>query len=539
MSDNDLTFSDFLSKFDQLGQGEWLTVYAGPSDRIDSPIFYSALIREDLVEKSLKDPSWDLRIGDGRPGFCFRFEGGKEIGSYYRHSDEGVEPLVMWRNFYGIKPGYWEISEEFRLYFDLYEDRAKGLLIKINDNGDEEEVALISDQEIKIKLRLVTEFLAVKRMRLALFFDMNRFSEKTLAELHIKESHKIKAGNDFVYSIGARPWNGFTEEGHRSHGFLLGKKLVAPTSDFKPRMFGSEKRQYVDFIIGVDEHGGEVLHTCEDERLANYFGKNPGAPQYVTPVFFRKEVLGKYYSQPSKFSVEDGYLRCGGLWGLRMDNNHRRYVMILLGDLGHLSYIEQLHWRSFNVASGKMSRTAFERGFEGKFADPENPALFFRQRFDSFQKNWEKKFGWLLFKPMNEGDAYHLKALRIPLTNEQKEFDEQVLTLTKILIDSLNEEQLQKELPVQGQNSKGLEKLEQFLTHRGADFPEMFEFLRKLQTLRSTAVAHRKGKNYEKVKDFFSIGKRELSLIFEDIVVNCIRVLNTLERSVLGSKPKT
>src|SRR4051812_28202403 len=118
-----------------------------------------------------------------------------------------------------------------------------------------------------------------------------------------------------------------------------------------------------------------------------------------------------------------GICGAGGLWGLRMDNDHPTFVMAFLGDLGHLSYTEQLHWRSFNIATGKMSRTAFARSIEGQFADPENPDLVFKQRFEEFQEKWEKEFGWKLFKPMKQGDDYYFKILRIPLTNEQKEFD--------------------------------------------------------------------------------------------------------------------
>ena len=129
-------------------------------------------------------------------------------------------------------------------------------------------------------------------------------------------------------------------------------------------MFGREDERYVEFIIGVDNEGKDITHTSDEEKLSNYFGKNPGAPHFLTSVLFRKEVLTKYYSQPEKYSVEDGYLQCGGLWGLRMDNNHPKHVMVFLGDLGHLAYNEQLHWKSFNLrTTGKISRTAWKRGF--------------------------------------------------------------------------------------------------------------------------------------------------------------------------------
>ena len=527
-----MTFADFLAKFEQFGKGEWITAYSGRGDDIDGPVFYSALIAEDQVTQSLEDPSWDLLIGDGLPGFSSRFENGKEISSYFRY-DDGIEPLVIRRNFHGLRPSYWEISEEFRFYWNLCEDHRNNKFLLITDNGDEEEAILVSPNEIKIKSRLIREFLAAKQMRLALFFDFNRFSDKTIEELGGTKIHDRRKGDDFVYSIGLQPWIGTSRENQKSHGFLMGKKLISGLKDFRPGFSSRHEKKFVDFIIGTDDEGKETIHTCDEEKLANFFGKNPGAPQYITPVFFKKNVLTKYYSQPGKYSVEDGYVRCGGLWGLRMDNNHPDSVMVFLGDLGHLAYEEQLHWRSFNVRSGKMSRTAFERSIEGKFTDPDSPDLFFKQRLDTFQVNWEKKFGWKLFKPMSEGDEYHLRTLRIPMTNEQREFDEQVLTLAKLFIDSLNEKELEKGLSITKENPKGLDKLEAFLLDKGLQYPKMIEFLRKLQALRSTTAAHRKGEQYEKLKKYFSIGDKDLSAVFEDILVKCIWTLNTLEKNLI------
>lgn len=61
-------------------------------------------------------------------------------------------------------------------------------------------------------------------------------------------------------------------------------------------------------------------------------------------------VLKKYYEDPEKYNVTDGYLSCGGLWGLRMDNDLISTVMVFLGDLGQtLSAKEQKHWKTFNI----------------------------------------------------------------------------------------------------------------------------------------------------------------------------------------------
>ena len=134
---------------------------------------------------------------------------------------------------------------------------------------------------------------------------------------------------------------------------------------------------------------------------------------------------------------------------------------------------------------------------------------------------------------MTEGDAYYIKTLRVPLTNEQREFDEQVLTLAKILIDSLNEKELSKGLTLAKENPKGLDKLEAFLAARDIKFTQIFEFLRKLQELRSAATAHRKGKRYEDVKEFFGIGQKDFPLVFEDILKKCIWTLDSLETHLL------
>src|SRR2546422_7672542 len=47
--------------------------------------------------------------------------------------------------------------------------------------------------------------------------------------------------------------------------------------------------------------GEPVEHTSNHEKLGNYFGANADAPHYLTPIYFRKEVLGKYYADPDRY----------------------------------------------------------------------------------------------------------------------------------------------------------------------------------------------------------------------------------------------
>ena len=83
-------------------------------------------------------------------------------------------------------------------------------------------------------------------------------------------------------------------------------------------------------------------------------------------------------------SVEDGYIKREGFWGLRALNNHREHVIAWLGDLKTLPHKEQTHWRAFNLtpSTRKISHTDFTRNIEGHFADPEHPELYFKYKFE-------------------------------------------------------------------------------------------------------------------------------------------------------------
>ena len=190
--------------------------------------------------------------------------------------------------------------------------------------------------------------------------------------------------------------------------------------------------------------GSPLRFTCDPNDLANYFGANPEAPHYLTPVYFRREVLQRYYADSAKYQVQDGVIRCGDLWLLRIDNHLPNVVAAYLGDLGRdLPASERGHWLPFNIeADAGISRAKELRDFRAVPTAPEAPDLLFKYRFEQFHRAWHERFGWPLFLPLHAGDAHLFIGLREPLTEDQGEFDSQVLALTKLLIDSLNEAQI-------------------------------------------------------------------------------------------------
>ncbi len=246
----------------------------------------------------------------------------------------------------------------------------------------------------------------------------------------------------------------------------------------------------------------EGSHTCDPDRLDNNFGANPGAPHYLTPVYFRREVLKRYYELPEKSLIEGSYVSCGGLWGLDIDNDHPDHVMVFLGDLGRdLPEMERPYWRSFNVVpTGRPSRTVIMRALLAQPTAPEAPDLRFKSAYRRFNTKWQERLGWSLFKEPEPDDAHVLQRLRVPLNTSQPEFEDQVMGLAKVMVDALNERTIQDQLPTKVQGEKSIGKLQRWLDQE--QYPSAdrdIAFLRRLQLLRSKATAHRKGSDYTQV----------------------------------------
>lgn len=394
----------------RISEQHWVTVYSSSHTDDANGGRFCALVPEDRLAKVLDHASWDLTVDGGTPGFSQRRdENGAWVTTYHRFgSDDGVEPLVFRRTFHGLKPVHFELAEEFRHFHNLYYDRHNDKYVRMDEGGEEEVVAEVIDGEFRIRTRRLRQFLAARRMHLAVFFDLVVYSTLKLDDVPPEERAVEHATRALRYTFHVA--NDIGTRG-RTLSRLLGKATIAPLPLEQSGIWPYEERvrEYAAYVIGVDKEGKDVLASCDPDGLSNYFGKNEGAPHFLTPVVFRREVLKKYYDN-EKYSVEDGYLHCGSLWGLRMDN-HGEDVTVFLGDLGQsLTHTEQLYWKSFNKTprgDGKdLSETAFKRGFLAEFADPSAPDLLFKSKLTHFIEEWEKKFGWHLFRPVREDDAH-------------------------------------------------------------------------------------------------------------------------------------
>lgn len=120
-------------------------------DSVDGVAIYSALIKNMLVKRTLERPSYDLTIGDGAPGLESSFKAGKEKTRYVRSGDGRIEPIILRRTFHDLRPSYWEVVEDFLLYFNLYDDKSGKKLLRIDDNGDEHEAVVMKDGRSRLR----------------------------------------------------------------------------------------------------------------------------------------------------------------------------------------------------------------------------------------------------------------------------------------------------------------------------------------------------------------------------------------------------
>ena len=526
----------------RIGREPWITVHneLGWASGI-----YSALVPDASVPEVIATPAWELYKGDGRHE-VLRDD---DVGHTYSRlgGPNGVEPIVWVRQYDDVRPAELELSEEYRLFNNLFHDRARGEFLRFADDGAEEVVGRIQGMRCELRLRDLREYLAIRRMHLAVYFQVWRESAVPIDQLPPDEAaRKLVRDDSTCYEFEAFE-DPARKPGIRTVSKTIGKKLVRPLALESCGIWPYEAAEtHETFIIGTDEDGRNVEHTCAPDALADYFGKNPGAPHYLTPVFFRRSVLTRYFANPSKFAIQDGRLQCASLWLLRIDNNHPRLVSVALGDLGRdLPSGERPHWRAHNVPpdGAGISEVNFRRNILGEWTDAEAPDLVFKAMYEGLHEPWEARFGWQLFRPLHEADAHCLGALRRLLAEEQAEFDDQVKNLTKLLVDALNDEAIQSALPSKVKDEKSIAKLARWLTQEGQpNAAAHVMFLRDLQAIRSRGAAHSKGSGYEELWKRLGYEGRPLAAVFDEILARAARTLNELrtwaEASVAVQTPE-
>jgi len=468
------------------------------SDKGNKSIF-PVLIKPGSVQKELEHADWNFH-GRLMPDVTEHYN----VPKYHRFDhEEEIEPLVILQRFDGLRSPEIDLLEEFRLYHNMFKLGSNPIrYYKYDRMGRELLVCTCSQNEVRIRRQYLHEFLAAKQYALLLCF----VSHMTIDSEALKDNlpDDFEETKPFFYNVRVY-YNNSPVKRESSFSRLLGKHITMPPSLDQCGIwpFYKEVFNYVSFVIDIDPHGKSIEFTCNPDELSNFFGANPGAPNFLTPVLFKEDVLQKYYADDSKYEITDYHVKCGYLWSLPIDRNVEGVVGVYLGDLGsRLDYEEQEYWRRFNVESkGRISPVAWKRDFMATYAAPIEPAHRFIYIYNWFQDAHKEHYGFPLFRPLGKGDTHRLVSFRIPLSQGWNEFDEQITTLSKLLFESVNVHQLRDIDPDIPGNTGQVTVLGRYLENKtGLEQNPEYSFIKTIEALRH-GISHTKGKKYFKCFD--------------------------------------
>ena len=307
-------------------------------------------------------------------------------------------------------------------------------------------------------------------------------------------------------------------------GLLKGKDLVQPFDRCQDKLGWPKENS--KFIIDVDDRGDDVVAS---------YGEDDDPTVFLTPVYFERSVLKKYYDTPN-YKVELYKVSCS-TWYIKKYTNKADLIRVHLGDLTLLPPAEQRHWRNHNVPPDDGDP-------DEQFVDSDTVVYRFRESLSTFQKVFDMQFGFRPFLQLREGDAYKEDSIRVPLNNDPGEFEGQIQNLAILLPDSINAEQLKRKMdlllsePTRLPDSINAEQLEDLnIKYKEKDKPKsismledflrckslptaIISHLRMIQDLRSSGVAHRKGGKHAKNTNKYGVNEDGRKKFIRKLIVD-------------------
>lgn len=507
-----LAFEDWINEKDYVNN-DWTLIakidHSRSNEDLTTISCFASPPNEKTIRKLFKRNDWEISTEFGIPYIDGNVdnEWDFEENVKYKIKSLTLKPFVIYRHFHSYIPSRFELIQHFILYYQAFWVEEKQEFQTIETNGDVNSIAKHQSKKddfeaIYINTIYLRNYLALTKSYLIRFHDYRRKFEKKMPFESKDASFK---SDNCSYNIEV--YNESFLEDFKSYSRLLGKDIIKPfekpTDKFS---FIKLETDYESYIYEITVNGENIEYSCNKKLLSSYF-KDTGAPNFLTPIYFNKSVLLKYYSEPKKYTVSSHKFTCLNLWGIDLDITSEGLVQVWLGDLGSLPKNEQLHWKQYNVPPrGTISSHRFERDFEAKFSSPsvdQSPISHLMIAYEELNTAIKEKFSEELFLELTENDNHYLKTVRIPLTEEWKEFDEQIQVLAKIFCDSINVKLLEKisSKKIDNKEIKGsISLLYVTLEKIGIEKDNInltIEALQAIQSIRSTGSAHRKGDKFE------------------------------------------
>ena len=217
----------------------------------------------------------------------------------------------------------------------IYDQNSKSYIEPISTDPV---IKYINHEFIQIKTKHLKDYLAARKMLLVRFHEHCRYTDRPIMEIIGKDYDSFDVKNDSqLYTIQV-----FDEEGNTC-AKLRGKDIIVPYDEplhYDYHLLSGKSQKYENFICELDIHGNTIEYSCTPKQASN---------EFLRPVYFKKDVLQKYWSNPRIYRVVDGHLSYLDIWDISYGQNKCDLIIVWLGDLGKLPYEEQQHWKQHNT----------------------------------------------------------------------------------------------------------------------------------------------------------------------------------------------
>lgn len=481
----------------------------------------------------------DFEFGSGWIGNelgDFQIEGWNSIENFSdglsvnEHGCE-IEFLCNGRKPAGSPQWQFDVSQPFIWFWDAYKIGNEWRYL--SEGGNEKPLIRITsdNQGWKIETRaaeLQCFLAATSKMALFQFeiakpqreFDGKRFEAETknsFAKFHYSEYPGIGLSRNMGWKS------------------LEGRFLVSGNfNKTRPRILSwlfDSQEEYGDFIIGADSSGEDVVASSSPDSFKQICSEFESAPGYLTPVFFKREVLDKYIARPSIFRVSATRLECSNLWGIDLSINEYDLVVVYLGDIGErIPREEHKHWICYNVfPEGGIDEGRFRRDFLGQWCDSPDDISGIKSEYTAINSLCRELFGFNLWKAPDSNLKSQIDSLIAPTSRDRAALVSPVLTLTKWLVDSIDHKSIIRFS--EGEIKKGTKPLEtvEFLFDHAQWPHDLIIFLRSLQGLRSRGgIAHLSNSESEKAFSRLGITGDDAASDFKMITSQLLNAMKTV-----------
>jgi len=445
-----LKFEDYLNIYENICAHEWTTLYENvkqTTNGIQNDIFtFCALLDNDdeYIKQYLKDFEWGFSPNSF--GHSFFEQVSRNIGNgqfkdeiYFVVGDkkDKFEYLVAYRYFNKKYSAQYDINPKLIWYNNL---------VKVGENYhdpiSDEVIIRASANKVEVLTKYLRDFLCAHNKVCVIAFDHRRFANISENMRNIQE-HRSKDFYNILYSLNKYEFDDFN-----ALASIIGKTVIKPYKECQHNSlkFLIEDEKFEEFIYDIDKDTGKpVTFTCDENKLANYFGANLEAPHFLTPVFFNKAVLNKYKTDTSNYTISDGLIRYLDEWDIPFTINEEDKVVVWLGDLGRIPYNEQKYWRTENIPpQGNIEKNFWKQQIEATFVDNILPEKWIFTLIDKVNDKFDKRYNIIIFNPLSEADKLIKSAFMTPVTNNIDEFKEFLIQLCKITVESINKKAIQK-----------------------------------------------------------------------------------------------